>query len=121
MKYPPLPEKYDRRKKLMLKQLSEIKILRAKGYSYQKIANKFKVSTSTIYEHLNLEKYIEKRKRKAKENLQKYHQNALYRLNSKIQSTELRRRKRIIFKSFEQNEINRIKNKYIRLKELLAG
>lgn len=63
MKYQKIPDKVDRRKKLLPKHLKIAKTLRKLGLSYGEIATILKVSKSIIIYHLNL-KYKEKERQR---------------------------------------------------------
>ena len=47
-RYTRMPEQYDRRKKLMKRDIAEIRMLRAHGWSIHQLAEKFHVSDTTI-------------------------------------------------------------------------
>jgi hypothetical protein len=55
MKYPRLPEKLDRRKKLMEDDIKTIRSLASQGYSKLAISKRFKVSEALIYYHCKTE------------------------------------------------------------------
>ena len=117
MKYPALPFEFDKRKKLKLNDIVKMKELRMAGVVYQKIADKFNVTISTVYERLNPEKYVEKHKYTAQQNLKKYHEDLAYRAKAKASVTELRQRKRVIFPEIEKAQIQVVKNRFLRLRK----
>jgi AcrR family transcriptional regulator len=55
MEYPRIPEKLDRRKKLMEDDIKTIKSLASQGYSKLAIAKRFRVSEALIYYHCKTE------------------------------------------------------------------
>ena len=73
MNYPKMPEKLDRRKKLTVRKLKNIKKLFEQGFSKRYLAKKYRVSVSLLCYHLNGQEYkkrwIEKCKIRIKESM----------------------------------------------------
>jgi transposase len=115
---PHLTFEKDRRRKLSREQLEEMPRIRKEGMSYQAIADKYEVSISTIYEHLNPEKYIEKRRIKIQKRTERYRNDILYREKRSKASVEHKQYKRAVMNEIEDQEIETVRDRFRKLRKL---
>jgi len=94
IKYPKMPDKLDRRKKLTGKKIQEIRELFNQGFSKVYLAKKYHVSDSLLYYHLNGEEYKKRWIEKVKIRQKEIRQIPEYRQREREISNESHRYKR---------------------------